>query len=50
MHGEPLADEFAGFWRYRINEYRIICTIEDEKRLIRVARVGHRYDVYRDRG
>lgn len=41
--------ELDGFWRYRIDPYRVVCTIEDEKRLIRVVRVGHRYDVYRSR-
>jgi mRNA interferase RelE/StbE len=51
LHGRPLMGDLEGFWRYRINDYRIICVIEDEKRLVRVVRVGHRYDVYGpDRG
>jgi mRNA interferase RelE/StbE len=46
-HGKPLADEFAGFWRYRIDQYRIICTIDDTRAVVQIVRVGHRYDVYR---
>jgi mRNA interferase RelE/StbE len=47
QNGKPLEREFAGFWRYRVNDFRIVCTIDDQKSLIRIVRIGHRYDVYR---
>jgi mRNA-degrading endonuclease RelE of RelBE toxin-antitoxin system len=42
-----LEREFEGLWRYRVNDYRIIRTIDDESSHVQVVRVGHRYDVYR---
>jgi len=44
--GKPLSGEFAGLWRYRMREYRMICNIEDEKLIVLVIRVSHRKDVY----
>ena len=46
--GKPLSRELAGLWRYRIQNYRIICNIEDQKLTVLVLRVGHRKDVYQD--
>lgn len=45
--GKPLHGERAGFWRYRIGDYRLICYLDDEALVVRVLRVGHRKDVYR---
>jgi mRNA interferase RelE/StbE len=46
--GEPLkSPRFAGLWRYRTGDYRIICDIQDEKILILVVLVDHRRDVYK---
>ena len=46
--GRPLVRELAGLWRYRIQNYRLICNIEDGKLTVLVLRVGHRKDVYED--
>lgn len=35
------------FWRYRVGDYRIIASIEDEALRVLVVRVGHRREVYR---
>jgi mRNA interferase RelE/StbE len=35
-----------GLWRIRIGDYRIVYTVDDQQRLIRVAAAGHRRDVY----
>jgi mRNA interferase RelE/StbE len=35
-------------WRFRMGVYRIIYTIQDDRLLVTVVRVGHRRDVYRD--
>ena len=37
----------SGLWRYRIEDYRIFCRIEDKKICIVVVKIGHRRDVYK---
>jgi mRNA interferase RelE/StbE len=44
--GEALTSTFAGLWRYRVGDYRVICRIEDEHLVVLVVRIGHRRDVY----
>ncbi len=44
--GKPLSRELTGLWRYRVRNYRMICTIEDDKLIVLVLRVGHRKDIY----
>lgn len=35
-----------GLWRIRVNDYRIVYQIEDDKLMILVIRIGHRKDIY----
>lgn len=44
--GKPLIGDKAGLWRYRIQDYRVICKIENNTLLVLVLRVGHRKGVY----
>jgi mRNA interferase RelE/StbE len=45
--GEALTgSRFGQFWKYRVGDYRIITSIEDDVLLILVVRVGHRREVY----
>jgi mRNA interferase RelE/StbE len=45
--GEALRGSKLGeFWKYRVGDYRLICSIEDKRVLILVLRVGHRREVY----
>ena len=44
--GKPLKHEFAGLWRYRVGDYRMICRIEDERLIVLVVKVSHRRDAY----
>ena len=39
--------DHAGFWRYRIGDYRVLCDIQDEQVVVLVLTVGHRGQVYR---
>jgi len=39
--GEP-------FWRYRVGDYRVLASIEDDVLLVLVVDVEHRRSVYRD--
>lgn len=45
----PGAKKLAGVdgWRIRQGDYRVLFTIDDAKKLVRVYRIGHRRDVYR---
>ena len=47
--GEPLKGDRAGFWRYRIGDYRVLCDIQDEHVVVLVLTIGHRRQVYRRR-
>lgn len=47
--GKPLAHEKYGLWRYRVEDYRIICQIDDATIRILVVKIGHRKDVYDER-
>ena len=45
--GKSLTGSFAGLWRYRIGDYRVIYKIAEREILIMIAHIGHRKDVYR---
>ena len=46
--GEALKGSGLGeFWKYRVGDYRILSSIEDDKLLIYVIRIGNRREVYR---
>ena len=38
--------DWAGHWRYRVGDYRIICRIEDAVLRVLVVQVGRRDQVY----
>ena len=46
--GKPLRRAFAGLWRYRVEDYRLICRIEDDRVVVLVLQVGHRREIYED--
>ena len=48
MSGKALVGNYAGLWRYRVGDYRLICEIHDEKIFVTVLRIAHRKEVYRD--
>lgn len=46
----PGVDKLKGtddYWRIRVDDFRIVYTIADQRLLVLVVRVGHRRDVYR---
>lgn len=47
QRGHALVGDYAGHWRYRIGDYRVIANIEDGRMVIVVIAVGHRREVYR---
>ena len=46
-HGKGLTANRSGQWRSRIGDYRLICSIEDERLVILALTVGHRSEIYR---
>ena len=46
--GKPLRRNLAGLWRYRGEDYRLICRIEEARVVVLVLQVGHRRNVYED--
>jgi len=35
------------FWRYRVGDYRIICSLEHDRLVVLVLRIGHRREIYK---
>jgi mRNA interferase RelE/StbE len=35
-------------WKVRVGVYRILYTINEEQRIVRTYKIGHRRDIYRD--
>lgn len=47
VRGKPLRGNESGLWRYRIGDYRVITSIEDDRLVIVAIKLGHRSQVYR---
>ena len=46
--GQPLKGSTLGeFWKYRVGDFRVIASIQDERMTVLVLRVGNRSDIYR---
>jgi len=45
--GLALKGQATPLWRYRVGDYRLVCSIEDDRLIVLVVRVGHRREVYR---
>jgi len=45
--GKPLTGGKVKLWRYRVGDYRVICSINDAEKTVLVLRIAHRKDVYR---
>ena len=46
-YGKELSGNFTGLYRFRVSNYRIIASIEDEKLVICTLTVGHRITIYK---
>lgn len=43
---EPLAGTLADFYKFRVGDYRLICTKDDGKLIITAVKIGHRREIY----
>lgn len=41
-----LKGELAGYYRYRVGDYRVIYSIDDDDALVSVVLIAHRKDAY----
>jgi mRNA interferase RelE/StbE len=46
--GKPLRASKFGLWRYRVQDYRIICELQEKRLVVLVVAVGHRRTIYED--
>lgn len=48
--GEALTGSQLGeFWKYRVGDYRLISSIEDNELRILVVKIGNRREIYRNK-
>ena len=45
--GHALTGDRKGLWRYRVGDYRLVASFEDDRFVVLVVTVGHRREVYR---
>jgi len=43
---EMLAGQWRGYFRWRIGDYRVLYILDHEERLLDVALIGHRSEIY----
>ncbi|MBD2184772.1 type II toxin-antitoxin system RelE/ParE family toxin [Planktothrix sp. FACHB-1355] len=43
---KPLKGDLAGYYRYRVGDYRVVYAINDEQQVVVVAIIAHRREVY----
>ncbi len=48
VHGKALTANRKEQWRYWIGDYRMICTIEDERLVILALSIGHRSEIFKN--
>ena len=46
--GKPLRFSKFGLWRYRVQDCRIICELQEKRLVVLVVAVGHRSTIYKD--
>lgn len=44
--GAALSGRYAGLWKYRIGDYRLVCQLQDARLVVLVVKTGHRSAVY----
>jgi len=44
--GGRLRGTLSQFWKYRVGDYRLICSLEHDRLVVLVLRIGHRREVY----
>jgi mRNA interferase RelE/StbE len=45
--GARLQGTLSEFWKYRVGDYRLICSLENDRLVVLVLRIGHRREIYK---
>ena len=45
--GKALTGSYAGLWRYRVGDYRLVCQLQDARLVVLVVKVARRDKAYR---
>ena len=45
--GAALTGTMIGYWKYRVGDYRVICSFEHHHLVIVVVAIDHRREIYR---
>ena len=45
--GEAYVGTLKGYWKYRVGDYRLVCEIQDRRKMILVVAIGDRKNIYR---
>jgi mRNA interferase RelE/StbE len=45
--GQRLQGSLSEFWKYRVGDYRLICSLEDARLVVLILSIGHRREVYK---
>jgi mRNA interferase RelE/StbE len=45
--GQALTGDRKGLWRYRVGDYRMVASIENDRFVVLVVSIGHRREIYR---
>jgi mRNA interferase RelE/StbE len=45
--GERLQGKLHHLWKYRVGDYRILCSFKQEVLVVLVLEIGHRREIYR---
>jgi len=45
--GKALTGRYAGLWRYRLGDYRLVCQLQDARLVVLVVKVARRDKAYR---
>ena len=48
LFGKALRNNKKGLWRYRVDKFRILCKLEEDKLIILVVKIAKRDVVYED--
>lgn len=46
QRGKGLSADLAGYWRYRIGDYRVVVEIRDSSLVLVAISLGHRSEIY----
>ncbi len=44
--GSALRGPLGELWKYRVGDYRVLCSFQDKRLVVLVVRIGHRSRVY----